>query len=268
MTVAINHVLLTRFNLPSRGAESFIRARENWLRLRMNLFEHYCVPSVRSQSVDNLSWIVYLDPESPNWLKARMAEIAETTICTPIYRDEVPRAELLADIKSVVGTAGDWLVTTNLDNDDSLAFDFAERVQSVAVGTSRRAVYVDNGLVLSAGRIYLRRDRQNAFCSVAESWASPGTCWSAWHNELHRTMPVAHISGRPSWLQVVHGDNVSNRVRGHLVSPDPYRAHFPGLIDEVTVPSLGVMIADRLLHSPSRVVREAVRGRNDRNLWI
>jgi hypothetical protein len=29
--VTIDHVLLTRFNLPSRGLESLIRAKDGWL---------------------------------------------------------------------------------------------------------------------------------------------------------------------------------------------------------------------------------------------
>ena len=36
-------------------------------------------------------------------------------------------------------------------------------------------------------------------------------------------MPVVQLDGPPAWLQVVHGSNVSNRVRGRIVSPNRTR---------------------------------------------
>jgi hypothetical protein len=260
MKADLNHVLLTRFNLPSAGAESFIRAREHWLRQRVSLFEQYCLPSVRAQTVLDLAWIIYLDPESPAWLKDRMAEHAALGTFTPIFREQVSRSELLADIQAVVRSPGARLVTTNLDNDDGLATNFAERVQAVSLGPARRAVYIDSGLIVRNEELYVRRDRRNAFCSVAESWSSPVTCWSEWHTDLAYKMPVAHISGTPGWLQAIHGDNVSNRVRGHRVSPSTYRGLFAGLLDELPEPSAADWAAEYLTGRPRRAVRELARG--------
>jgi hypothetical protein len=259
MTSAVNHVLLTRFNLPSAGAESFIRARENWLRQRITLFETYCVPSVLHQTVAGLKWIIYLDPQSPEWLKNRMLELSSSGLFAPIYREEVQHSELLADIRSIVCTPGERLVTTNLDNDDGLARDFAERVQAVSLGLTRRVVYVDHGLIIGSKKLYLRNDQRNAFCSVAESWDAPMTCWSAWHTELDKTMPAAHVGGGPGWLQVIHGDNVSNRIRGKRVSPLGYRASFPDLLDDLSEPSPVDCIAEKFVHGPRRGLREGAR---------
>lgn len=259
----VDHVLLTRFNLPSVGAESYVRAAEGWLRERVELFERYCLPSVRNQTrTDRLAWLVYLDPESPAWLKARVSEWAGQSPMTPLYRAEVPRHALVADLRRVSRVDGRILVTTNLDNDDGLAADFSARVRS-AVGaglpTGPSAVYVDHGLILgSNARTYLRRDPVNAFCSVAETWDDPVTCWSAWHNELGRLMPEIHVDGPPGWLQVIHGRNVSNRVRGRLTSPASHTASFPGLIDDLDDPTALARLQELLLQ-PSRQVREVVR---------
>ncbi len=258
----VDHVLLTRFNLPSVGAESYIRAAEGWLRERVELFERFCLPSVQNQTMtDRLAWLVYLDPESPAWLKARVSEWAGRSPMTPIYRAEVPRQALVADLRRVSGGDGRMLVTTNLDNDDGLAADFSARVR-VAVGTGLdtgpSAVYVDRGLILGNARTYLRRDTVNAFCSVAESWDDPVTCWSAWHNELGRLMPEIHVDGPPGWLQVIHGRNVSNRVRGRLTSPAVHSDRFPGLIDDLDDPSAWTRLQELLLE-PARQVREVMR---------
>ena len=130
MTVpTIDHVILTRFNLPSGGTEARIRASERWLVNRWDLFERYCAPSVAAQSNRNVSWIIYFDPESPEWLTTAVGPYAKQGLFTPFYRAEVPYDVLLADVRQVSTGSADMLITTNLDNDDGLAIDFVERLR-------------------------------------------------------------------------------------------------------------------------------------------
>lgn len=255
----INHVLLTRFNLPSGGAEGRIRAQEGWLAERMELFERYCVPSVTAQRNRNFSWIVYFDPESPPWLIERIKRYAADGVFLPVRRASVDRAELLADIRASVGREREVLITSNLDNDDGLATDFVDRLQRVATPHPRAAVYLDNGLISGPGGLYLRRDRRNAFCSVRETWKDPTTCWSDWHNLLGHAMPVIELGGAPGWLQVVHGRNVSNRVRGRLVAGEHYEPQFGMLLAGTETPAPRRLLADRLIAGPARLGREATR---------
>src|SRR5699024_5631983 len=108
-------------------------------------------------------------------------------------------------------------------------------------------------------RVYERTDRVNAFCSVVEPADAPLTCWVDWHNRLSRHMPVREIRGAPAWLQVVHGSNVSNRVRGRLTSPGPWVGLFPGALDDVPQPAVGDLARERLLNGPARSVRDSTR---------
>lgn len=258
-TSEIDHVLLTRFNLPSGGSEARIRASESWLTNRWGLFERYCAPSVAAQTAA-VRWIIYFDPESPQWLRTAIAPYVDAKLFTPIYRAEVSREELLSDVHGVSSGRGRMLVTTNLDNDDGLASDFAERLQRAVTFDDRRAMFLVNGLIKSPDGVYRRRDADNAFCSVAEPWDDPVMCWSEWHLMLRRTMPVVEIDGAPGWLQVVHGENVSNRVRGSLTSPRPWAALFPGALEDVTPPSRSAVLRDRFVTAPVRTIRDAVRG--------
>jgi hypothetical protein len=260
MTELINHVLLTRFNLPSAGVESRIRSRDGWLVGRVELFERYCLPSVRAQTNQNFSWIVYFDPESPLWLMERIATDPAWKICRPIFRSTVNRAELLSDIRAGLDKNRPILITTNLDNDDGLATDFVDRLQRIQTPLPRAAVYFANGLIARGNETYLRRDRLNAFCSVRETLADPVTCWSDWHNLLGRSMPVMQLGDAPAWFQLVHGANVSNRVRGRLVSPDDYRDTFGTLLDGFEAPSARRVFRDRFIGGPARACREGARG--------
>lgn len=257
----IDHVLLTRFNLPSVGPESLIRARDGWLQDRVQLFERFTVPSVSSQTAaGKFGWLVFFDHESPVWLIDRLRPLVERGIFTPIYGDQFTSQEVVTHARSLTGGRGSVLITTNLDNDDGLAVDFIERLQRLARPGETTALYLRNGLILAGDRAYLRHDPQNAFASVAEPWEGARTVWRDWHNMLHKHMAVRADGGRPAWLQVVHSRNVSNRVRGSLVDPAAYQSAFPGHLEGLVRPSRGALIYDRGVRIPLRETREGLRG--------
>lgn len=255
----VDHVFLTRFNLPSEGVESLIRARDGWLRERVGLFERYTLPSLAAQTCRNFRWIVYVDPQSPSWLLERLRPHIGAGAFTAVFRETVSHGQLLSDINDLIGVRRDQLLTTNLDNDDGLANDFVARLQAEAVERPT-ALYVRDGLIMSPRGLYLRRDPVNAFCSVREPWRDDvSTCWADWHNLLGQHMPTRELSGEPGWLQVVHGNNVSNRVRGRLVAPTAYRGTFGSLIEDVSTPSPAVRCREALVARPGRAARESVR---------
>jgi len=254
------HVFLTRFNLPSPGVESLIQADESWLVDRMVLFERYTIPSVRAQLGGDIHWIVYVDPQSPTWLLSRLSELQSEGIMVPIERRSVSPEELHGDVRGVVGRPRGPVISSNLDNDDGLATDFVQRLRGIATPQPRSAVYLSHGLIKLGTRVYLRSDPQNAFCAVREDLADLATCWADWHNRLDRLMPRVSVAGPPGWLQVIHGTNVSNRVRGRLISPRSYRSAFPGLLDDVTEPTRTQILRDEFVNAPRRVARDTARG--------
>ena len=261
MKADLDHILLTRFNLPSRGHESLVRAQEHWLKNRVVLFERYCLPSVMAQTCQNFSWIIYFDPQSPAWLLDWVQGHEQQGHFSPYFREEVAGKDLLSDIRAVAGDRhGTDLLTTNLDNDDGLAIDFVTRLQGTARIGDRTAVYIGDGLIRGGDALlYKRVDPHNAFCSVRESWDAPVTCWIDWHNLLPDQMPAVVLRGSPGWLQVVHGANVSNRVHGRLTYPTQYRAAFPGLLDDLPEPGMRQIASDTLLSVPGRAIREGGR---------
>jgi hypothetical protein len=260
MRSGLDHILLTRFNLPSKGHESLVRAQEDWLKNRVGLFERYCLPSVETQTCQRFSWIIYFDPQSPEWLLDRVLGHERKGHFNPFFREEVPLEDLLSDIRAVVGhQRGTELLTTNLDNDDSLALDFVARVQGAVRVGDPMAIYIGDGLIRRSDILYRHLDQHNAFCSVRESWDAPVTCWTDWHNLLPERMPAVVLRGNPGWLQVIHGANVSNRVRGRRTHPVHYRALFPGLLDDLPETPTRQIAGDALLALPGRAVREGGR---------
>lgn len=259
MKPTFDHVILTRFNLPSKGPESLIRAREGWLRNRQELFENYCLPSVLAQSNQNFSWIIYFDPQSPQWLLDKITKFQRRGYFIPIFRVEVSAEQLIDDLQMVTGGRSDVLLTTNLDNDDGLSLDFVDRLQRTVSAGRDCAFYVSDGLIQCGNKVYLRHDPVNAFCSVASTWKSPQTCWKDWHNLLHEHMPVSQVGGGPGWLQVIHDSNVSNRVRGNRVPPAAYRRLFANELAEVNDPVRLELYFESLILKPTRQLKETTR---------
>lgn len=257
----LEHFILTRYNLPSAGAERFVRAREGWLRDRTRLFETYTLPSMRAQSERRFVWLVFFDPQSPTWLRERIDSWSSDGTLFPVFGEEFSREDLVREMRARSRQAdARHVLTTNVDNDDAVSTGFVAALHSAALATApRRAIYLTQGLIKSRAGLHLRTDRHNAFCSVLATWDDPVTCWSDWHNRLHLSMPTMELGGEPGWLQVVHGDNVSNRVRGRLVAPGAYRATFPGVLDDVAPPTRLTALGDRLVFAPLRTARDASR---------
>ena len=151
------------------------------------------------------------------------------------------------------------LITSNLDNDDAIAIDFVERLQKAAPERGRTAIYLAHGVIKSKSHLYLKADKTNAFASVADDWPPSYFCWSDWHTMLGKSMPTLELHGEPAWLQVVHGRNVTNRIRGRLTSPSKYVHLFPGLLDEIATPKPLEYITDTLVARPRRFARESAR---------
>lgn len=236
------HVFLTRFNMPANKVERSIFSEE-WLTERVELFRRFTIPSVKAQTWPGVRWLVFFGVHSPQWLRDEISVWESEGILTPVFVwGTLDPADLRAAIRDAVGPSAEdqVVITSNLDNDDGLAVDFCERTAKLAAGALLpQGLILSGGLILREPSVYLRKDRNNAFTAVAADLTDPEfpTCWSVWHTELDAAMPVRREDGAPAWLQVVHGRNVSNKVRGRLVSAAPYRRLFHGMIDALPAPS-------------------------------
>lgn len=149
------------------------------------------------------------------------------------------------------------LISTNLDNDDGLAHDFVARIKAAPFIAPRCAIFLANGLVLNGNRVFRNRDQRNAFCSASESSNAPVTCWAHPHNQLSGQMPSVTVGGRPGWLQVVNGNNVSNRVRVRRIAPSELGQNFTGLETAYDL-DFQEQLADLLIKAPVRTARDVL----------
>ena len=262
------HIILTRFNLATPGRESELRNRPGWLARRFDLFETYCIPSVAMQSCKEFTWIIYFDNETPDEFRDRVDALRKLAPFTPYYTDLFDSGGWARSVRETLTSMPPWLLTTRLDNDDALAFDYVERVQTAAAEHStksaeeRVAFVITNGFIRNDGLLFAISHPSNAFASLLESTRPEAkaeflTAAGIKHMELEKSGKVVQISGPGGWLQVVHGENVSNKIRGKLITRSKAAGRFHdealiGIVDDFN-------IADRLKQisiAPIRMVRD------------
>lgn len=263
MTGALDftHVVMTRFNLATPGRESDIRNRPGWLAGRFELFERYCLPTMAAQTDQNFHWVIYFDEGTPGEFRDRIERCRAVRSFIPYFTPLFPSDGWPRSLRESIPDPAPWLLTTRLDNDDGLAVDFVARLQSAVrkwEQGSRASFNFTNGFIMEGPRLYAMRHASNAFASWLEPWdPEMRTASSIHHMHLADHGPVLQIEGPGAWLQVVHGGNVSNRVRGRRTGLEEARGRFPAQVVAQLAQASGFGIAaENLVLTPLRNARE------------
>lgn len=255
----IRHVILTRFNIPSPGRELTLRSKPGWLAGRFELFRDYCLPSVAGQTEQDFEWVIFFDEETPAEFRD---EIERLQRVFPFHAAFTRLADMPEIIQSVLPRYqdADWLLSTRLDSDDILATDHVARLREAATPDHTRVVNFANGAILSLSggspHLYRITDRKNPFASLLEPMSETArTIWGEIHVNIARLGPVTQLDGHPGWLQVVHGGNVSNRVKGKRVKLADAEDIFP-ILRRMATPERDIdILLENWLATPWRQAR-------------
>ena len=260
MGARYEHVLMTRFNLATPGRESAIRTRPGWLAERFDLFERYCLPSVAGQTSRRFHWVIYFDEATPPAFRDRIAACQKVFPFIAYFTGLFPASGWPRSIRETFDFAPDLLLSTRLDNDDALALDYVARVQAAveAADCAAGGYNFTNGFILGRGRLYRLAHRSNAFFSyLAPYGPDVVTAPSIQHMDLARHGQVRQIGGAGAWMQIVHGGNVSNKIRGRRISAAAIDGAFPpGLVAEVAPVGGAALLADAALSGSLRGLRD------------
>jgi hypothetical protein len=124
---------------------------------------------------------------------------------------------VIETVREALPTAPEWLLSTRLDNDDGLHSDFIATVQRAQTFRGPEILNCPAGVVLRGDRVYRRVDRSNAFISLSEPFEGAASVLRVSHIYAGEAYPVRQVTTNPMWVQVVHGANISNKVRGWRV---------------------------------------------------
>lgn len=216
-TNKFDHFLLTRFNV--RVFEGAGRPTESWLTERFNLFRTFCFGSVSQQSNSNFRWLVFMDEDTPQWLREAISSLAVDMNgrLIPVYLLTPFSAQKVAE-EVRQRASSSYVITTRIDNDDAISFDFIEQIQARFLSQEFEFLNFIDGCQLANGRTYKRPYPANPFITLFE-YNTPDMPLKTVYLDEHPRLPmhgkVRDVrTGHAMWIQIVHSSNVANAVVG------------------------------------------------------
>ena len=170
------HFIITRFNLRKDGWEITKNneklLNDSWLKERFELFENYCFHSVKNQSNQNFKWFVFFDVNTPDEYVTKIQDYKDSydNFC-PFFIDGMENY-LPSIIENInLNCDQEYLITSRLDNDDSLNKNYVNEVQSYFDSQDYLAIDIVDGYTLLTGdkvRLGLKKHLYNPFISLIE----------------------------------------------------------------------------------------------------
>ena len=137
------HVILTRFNLRMWRD---VNPNDDWLAHRLDLFEQFCYPSVLGQKNQNFTWLLLFDETTPVAFRPRIERYAEPTNVKVLYTAGFDLQAIIREVGSYTTADQTHLISTTLDNDDALAEEYVQVIQSQFRGQQFELLNVVSGL--------------------------------------------------------------------------------------------------------------------------
>lgn len=223
------HFIITRFNLKlgfNVDKNNVSTQTDEWLEKRFDMFEKYCLPSVAAQTNRNFVWLCMFDDQTPACFLERIEQYRKISPeLHPVFLSSEQAQNIARSvygaIKAVLGDNAaeiSHVVTTNLDNDDSLSVYAVEQIQNNIKPDGYARIYsllygyqyfVDTGFAIKM-RYY-----NNHFLTLCEPFGESMMGINSYrHGNVIRTLPTTYIkTGKGMWIEFVHDNNVRNGYR-------------------------------------------------------
>lgn len=205
------HYILTRYNVGLYSDNPYnIENPDGWMLLRIFKFLD-CLDSVKRQKGE-FKWVVFIDKNTPYLYVEPLLAMSKE------YRNLFQVTVIPPNMW--IPNESEWILTTRLDNDDILEPDFVETVQ--AQFCEREGVIDVEGRQYdtATGKYYTvdRRYPNSPFITLVEKGANPKTVFHKTHTDLHKDYKwSAYVKGKPLYTQVIHGNNLANKITGKEV---------------------------------------------------
>jgi hypothetical protein len=226
------HYILTRFNAGLYGPESQAKiAPAEWMDHRMRLFRAITLPSIAGQSCQEFTWLLLMDRQTPE----RYIRALEACACRNM-KLVYPQPGQPCWLPEFAPGQYD-LITTRLDNDDALHRDAVKDIQNAwrvmhANQAKPWVIVFPFGLILDLvdRRMWVMEYWLNNCPTLVEDSRDPGTVYQWQHTAIPPEVPKHYLKDKPSWLQVVHAQNLLNAID----TSNPFRIvhkELPGKIE-------------------------------------
>jgi hypothetical protein len=228
------HFIITQFNLRNfpKSNHGDFESWIQWTRKRIILFKEYCLPSIINQSYKAFNWLIYFDIETPLEFNEFIKELGSFSFINICYCKGIEdfNHSYIEDVKKRTAPAVKWVLTTRIDNDDCLHRNAIMTIQESLVMRHNFLISLASGYILNI------KDRtlshyyypMSPFITLIEAnnndikgvFEKGHTKWDDLHLYIFKEIWLEYfnkkarksrfILTRSLWVQIYHGENVSN----------------------------------------------------------
>lgn len=219
-----NHLLVTRFNLRNpewdvtKNNEKLLT--NDWMEERMWFFENFCFPTILAQTNQNFEWLLYFDITTPEKFKTRISELIQNQLNFKVfYIDGMPQFyDELKKYISAIPNKNPYLITSRIDNDDSVHKDFINEIQLQFKQQDYLVLDIIKGYSLQIRPTVMLGKKEhifNPFMSLIEKNDDPKTIWYYHHNMWKKETRIKQVNHKRLWIAVIHEKNKVNNFNGY-----------------------------------------------------
>lgn len=238
------HLIITRFNIKTSDSQDY-RLNIKYLKYRFELFEKYCLPSIKGQTCQLFSWLLLLDEQTPAYFKEKINSYKKQyNNINPIYLPPCSNAkDIYVTICNRCAAKTDYLITTRIDNDDVLHKNYIQEIQEYF---SSHHISEPTVISFSKGiQYYHNKDialhinyPSNHFITLIEPTSiSHNSVLGYDHTKIKKLFPLIIIK-KVMWLEVVHDTNIINnyslKLHPSIFNVKKYAKAFPRELSSVT----------------------------------
>ncbi|WPO83071.1 glycosyltransferase [Chryseobacterium sp. JJR-5R] len=221
--MSFTHIITTSFNVPSvswkQTRDGKNTLTNEWFMDRIDIFDKYCLPSFKNQTNKNFWWIVFFDVNTPEFYKERIKEIEkEFPRFKPYFvNDHDEKNARLPEIILEYTGNSDFLITTDVDNDDILHMEYVETIQRLYQPVDNLVIDLRRGLQLthtSGNKAFITEyySVANPFVSLVESVQDFKTVTHHFHHQYRNFKDIAVFDEKPLYIQFIHQNNLANKT--------------------------------------------------------
>lgn len=236
MSVKFTHYLITRFNVPVKNWDRDKAGKpvldDAWMLSRLELFRRFCVPGIANQTNKHFTWLIYCDTLTSAMFLADIHHAIRdipNVMVRPVQHFEA----LLTDLKLILSTATTpYVISSRVDNDDSLGPAYIHEVQHHFVEQDMRIINFLRGILYDAHRGVLteiRNSQFNHYGSLIESRKpdrNPITIMGYPHGRPPEGSTITNVDIRFAWLKIIHERNMASKTNGIPLFDNTVTAHF------------------------------------------
>jgi len=221
----VKHIIVTRFALKWRFAETNLKNWDRWLDDSIHLMESFCRPSLKNQTNQDFTLLSIVDNSVKNY--GNMLENEVILKVPTIKKNGYPKQQMINVINEyIAGLEGfDSVILTRLDRDDALRNDYIDNVQGYLSDNVESYVDLRNSISYDYDKKEAHDLKKysssfvSPFVSVHEAINNGKIkCISLLvdHNEVSSYLKGRKVNDLYA-MQVVHQNNIGNKVRGVLI---------------------------------------------------